>query len=273
MPPYLDRKTEPFDLGGALVRAVTLPVATPGAVLTGLLLSAVLTAINWGALTLFAIQVYQHHDYVPMSQIAAWSLLLPIPFTALLVAAVLQPMMTRAALRERGDPKPAFGESLRMAAGGSIRALPVQFVTWLVKTVMTLLLVAPGVYTALGWYVATPAAIAERLNPLEAVEKSAALSQGNRARLFVFMALCSLVVAAVLVAATVAAGAVANSPLQNGRDAKLGVYLPAIVAIWALHAVSLAVLSIVSACGPAAAYAELIRLRRGRLGNVAEVFS
>ena len=100
---------------------------------------------------------------------------------------VVHAALTRATVKSLGGQVPGLGESLE---AGFALLLPVILVSVIVSIGVTLgllLLVVPGIILALCWSMAIPVVVQERLGPLKALDRSLALTRGERGNIFLLL--------------------------------------------------------------------------------------
>ena len=127
---------------------------------------------------------------------------------------------------------------MRYFQHASRRFLPVigvAFLSTLLAGLASLLLIIPGLILFTAWYVAIPACVVERLGPWTSLQRSAALTKGNRwkvARLIIVLTVITGIGGGLVVAVTAEAGMtiglIANliwSALVGAFSAILGVVI------------------------------------------------
>ena len=134
----------------------------------------------------------------------------------------------------RGRPVDLM-RSFQHASRRFLPVIGVAFLTTLLVGLAGLLLIIPGLILFKAWYVAIPACVVERLGPWTSLQRSAALTKGNRwkvARLIIVLAVITGIgeglVAAVTAEAGMTIGLVANliwSALVRAFSAILGVVI------------------------------------------------
>ena len=135
----------------------------------------------------------------------------------------------------RGRPVDLMLRSFQHASRRFLPVIGVAFLTTLLTGLASLLLIIPGLILFMAWYVAIPACVVERLGPWTSLQRSAALTKGNRwkvARLIIVLAVITGIgeglVAAVTAEAGMTIGLIANliwSALVGAFSAILGVVI------------------------------------------------
>jgi len=132
----------------------------------------------------------QFDDHLAKFQHALWALIG--------VSALFAPLITYQVIQYMNDRKPALATSIKFGVRGIVPALIIAVVTSLVQ-------LAPmggilGTIVTCYWFVGAPAAVVEGLNPIEALSRSAALTQGRRWGIFGLCLLLSLTIVIVFFA-------------------------------------------------------------------------
>lgn len=113
------------------------------------------------------------------------------------VSALLAPMLTYRVVQDLNGAKVAFGTSLKYGLRGIIPAVVLAVITNVVQLVP-----AGGIISAVItciWFVAAPAAVAEKLGPGTAFTRSAELTKGRRWGIFGLTFLIGIVMVVVMV--------------------------------------------------------------------------
>src|SRR6516162_5298083 len=108
----------------------------------------------------------------------------------------------------RGQPVDLM-RSFQHASRRFLPVIGVAFLTTLLTGLAILLLIIPGLILFTAWYVAIPACVVERLGPWTSLQRSAALTKGNRwkvARLIIVLAVITGIGGGLVAAVTAAAG-------------------------------------------------------------------
>jgi hypothetical protein len=176
--PTLEFYRKHFTVVGLLVVLTTLPVA---------LLQFALTRAVTATVT---------ETVVLSAELVTYSRLLAVAVGALSFAgtALLTGSLVFAVVETQRAGAASAGESLRRG----LRVLPKVFVVTLLYTVVTLIgyvmLIVPGVIFSLMYAVAVPVAVAENRGPVEAMKRSARLTDGYRGLIFLTQFLWGLVI-------------------------------------------------------------------------------
>ncbi len=85
--------------------------------------------------------------------------------------------------------KADFGQCLAVGAQNIVPAVLIAIITAIGVALGFILLIVPGVILALAWTVALPAAVVEKVNPIEALSRSWKLTDGHRGALFLIFLL------------------------------------------------------------------------------------
>ena len=108
----------------------------------------------------------------------------------------------------RGQPVDLM-RSFQHASRRFLPVIGVAFLTTLLTGLASLLLIIPGLILFTAWYVAIPACVVERLGPWTSLQRSAALTKGNRwkvARLIIVLAVITGIGGGLVAAVTAEAG-------------------------------------------------------------------
>jgi len=179
---------------------------------------------------------------------------------ALVTAWVAVVVITGQADPAGADPGAALGLVFR-------RASPIAIQTFILAVGMIfglILLVVPGVLLMLGWALATPAMMAERLSPIQALRRSWRLTRGYRGGVFALFLVwvVPLLVIEVLLA-----------KLFGGPGTFVRQLASPSMRLWVLPIVG-AFTHVVFAAGLASAYVELVNLKEGGVASrIGEVFA
>ena len=171
-----------------------------------------------------------HEDVVRINPAAAGALALSGGLSALSQAIVLYGAFEDM----RGQPVDLM-RSFQHASRRFLPVIGVAFLSTVLAGLASLLLIIPGLILFTAWYVAIPACVVERLGPWTSLQRSAALTKGNRwkvARLIIVLAVITGIgeglVAAVTAEAGMTIGLIANliwSALVGAFSAILGVVI------------------------------------------------
>jgi len=172
----------------------------------------------------------------------------------------LQGGVVYGAVRDLNDRRASFRECLSAGLRSSGWLICLSIVAVLAEAGGCLALIVPGLIMATAWLVAAPALVVERLNPLEALGRSAGLTRGHRWALL-----------ALIVGYFVGLRALETPVFALLRTATPSQFVSATGPLFSVSAEALA--RLVASAGVAAVYCEL-RARREGIGaaGLAELF-
>lgn len=173
---------------------------------------------------------------------------------SLICGILLQGVVTHTVVADLLGRKPTMGESFQAAMRSFWMLLAVGFVSGLGVTIGTILLIVPGVFLALMWFVVGPVVVAERADFGDAFSRSMKLTENHRWMLLLlaviyFVAVVVLSMPIAMISALFGvAGAIVTAVLQS-------------------------LISLVGAAGVAAVYVELRTVKEGGgRDNIAAIF-
>ena len=188
------------------------------------------------------------------------------------IAGVVFPILLQGALI-RGVVDDLRGDKVRIGAmvGDAFRAAVSLFVVAILMglglTLGFMLLIIPGLFLAVRWAVAAPAAVVERVAPTSALGRSADLSRGNRWSVFGLVLIWGAVMLATTFGLEIAFGVFGAGP-----EGLLALYTG--FTYGAVSAVLGTILALINAVGVAALYVELRRVKEGvDVSDLAKVFA
>ena len=172
------------------------------------------------------------------------------------LALLLQSALVRATIEDLNGKRPTFGDCIQIAVRFLLPTLGIGLLVALGAGLASIALLVPGIILWLGWSVAVPVLIQERLGVFGSMSRSRVLTKGNRwplFGLFVVLFIILMVIQWVMLAVVVLFGG--------------------IVADVAAALVS-AVLSMTISIATAVSYVELRQVKEGTsVEELAEVFS
>lgn len=188
---------------------------------------------------------------------------------AVVTSSILQGALIFATVQDMNGQKPSIGECLATGLRAFLPLIGVSILFGLAIVFGFVLLIVPGLILICMWCVAVPALVADRTGVFGAFSRSAALTKGNRWRIFGLLVVIWIVLLVVsMVIGSVSMGlafstsgldpiAMARSPVQIASNLVLNTFN-----------------AMVTSAGAAVLYVELRKAREG-LGPqwLAEVFS
>ncbi|WP_258051906.1 hypothetical protein [Mesorhizobium sp. INR15] len=188
--------------------------------------------------------------------LSGFSVTFGVGLISFVLALLLQSALVRATIEDMNGKQPSFGDCLQIAVRYLLPTLGVGLLVALGAGLGALLLFVPGVMLWLGWCVAVPVLIQERLGVFGSMSRSRVLTKGNRWPLFgLFVVLFLAVMAIQMVLGTV-------TLLLGGIVGAVGAAL--------VSTASSMLLSIATA----ATYVELRQVREGTsVEELAEIFA
>ncbi|MEO5756388.1 MAG: hypothetical protein ABIQ51_05975 [Mesorhizobium sp.] len=192
----------------------------------------------------------------PSMMFSGFSVTFGVGLISFVLALLLQSALVRATIEDMNGKQPSFGDCLQIAVRYLLPTLGVGLLVALGAGLGALLLFVPGVILWLGWCVAVPVLIQERLGVLGSMSRSRVLTKGNRWPLFgLFVVLFLAVMAIQMVLGTI-------TLLLGGIVGAVGAAL--------VSTASSMLLSIATA----ATYVELRQVREGTsVEELAEIFA
>ncbi len=164
---------------------------------TFLILGLILVGVPRAVLGLIQVTAFK-------SAIAAMSFGGPVMYWAFLTGLVstvtgviLQATIISGAVADLNGRPVSVGDSLRIGLRAFLPLIGLSILLGIAISIGFVLLIVPGVLLALAWCVAVPAYICEQTTVMDSFGRSAALTRGNRLRIFGLG--CVFVVAAILV--------------------------------------------------------------------------
>jgi len=169
---------------------------------------------------------------------------------------LLQSALVRATIEDMNGKRPAFGDCVKIAISYLLPTLGIGFLVGLGAGLASLALLVPGIILWLGWSVAVPVLIQERLGVLGSMSRSRVLTKGNRWALFglfVILFIIAMVIQSVVAVVVVFFHGVLASVLA---------------------ALVQSVVSMVMSAATAVSYVELRQVKEGAsVEELAEIFS
>lgn len=175
---------------------------------------------------------------------------------SLILSSLLQVALTRATIQDLNGQRPDFGDCLKAAASLFLPVIAISILVSIGAGLGMILLIVPGIILWLGWSVAIPVLVQERLGVFGSMSRSRALTKGSRWALFglyiILIVAIWVVQAAVGILAAMTGGIVAA-------------FLMAIVST---------IFAMVMSSAAAASYIELRMTREGTgIDELAEIFA
>ncbi len=192
------------------------------------------------------------------------SLLIFIP-----LALIGQAIMIRAAMSGANGTVATFGECIGAAMPCVLPLLGLGILTGLAIMFGLLLLVVPGIFLILMWYVAQPALVVERLGVTEAMERSAELTRDARwliLLLVIILAVIGFVIGMVFNMIGLAIGAMSGG-FSPGAMTGGGVPAGLTIGLGITGALSNTITGLLAAVLPTALYVELVNWKEGGSGE------
>jgi uncharacterized membrane protein len=255
-----------IDLGRTLGRAFATIASHPGVTLGIAFLFAALPLAAIDAATKLMPRADFSSVFLGMMVIAVVGALL-----AFLLQFITQGALMRVTVRAAVGERASFADAAATGLKASLPLLALGIVSGVAIMFGMILLLVPGIMLWVRWSVAGPALVAERLGPLEAMGRSADLTDGARWKVFGLQIL--LLIFAWVLNATVSAvmGAVygGNAAVQAMMQ---GTSLPI---VWTLaSALAGTLVAAVGAVTSASLYIELREWKEGPMvDRLAEVFA
>src|SRR3954466_11096085 len=254
------------DLGRTLGRAFATIGSHPGVTLG--------IAFLFGALPLAAIEVAtKMMPRADFSSVFVATMVIAVvgALVAFLLQFITQGALMRVTVRAAVGERASFADAAATGLKASIPLLGLGIVSGVAIMFGMILLLVPGIMLWVRWSVAGPALVAERLGPLEAMERSADLTDGARWKVFGLQIL--LLIFAWILNATVSA---VMGGVYGGNAAfeamKAGTGLPV---VWTVA--NLLVGTLTAAVGAVTSASLYIELRESKEGpmvdRLAEVFA
>lgn len=180
---------------------------------------------------------------------------------AIILGALLNAMISRAAIGDLSDGRPSFGDCLSAALPAILPVIAIGVLSGLAVVIGMIFLIVPGIYLWLGWSVAIPVLIQERAGVFGSMSRSRDLTRGNRWRLFALFLIIVVMVWIVQIASSLLT-------LVGGSLGQASLFL-AIAA-----AISGTVSSVLITTAAAVSYIELRRVKEGTsIDELAQVFA
>ncbi len=231
-------------------------------------LSLVLTGLPSGAFSFLFTESGAMAETVGVEYFL-WVLLLVLLYVA--ASAILQGALIYATIQDMNGVKPGLGETLATGLRAFLPLIGVSLLLLLAIMGGLILLIVPGIMMAVAWCVCAPALVAEHTGVMGAFRRSAALTRGNRWRIFglvVFAWLAYMIFSTVLgvvASASLLVSGESAAALQTGGGGPLALVI---------NILAQTLMSMVGAAGVAVLYVELRRVGDG-LGPQAlsEVFA
>jgi hypothetical protein len=171
-------------------------------------------------------------------------------------ALLLQSALVRGTIEDLNGKRPSFGDCVQIAVRYLLPTLGIGVLVSLGAGIASLALLVPGIILWLGWSVAVPVLIQERLGVLGSMSRSRVLTKGNRWPLFGLFLI--LVIIAIVIQMAIGVVVV----LFHG-------ILAAVVA-----ALVQTVVSMVASVASAVSYVELRQVKEGTsVDELAEIFA
>jgi len=176
-------------------------------------------------------------------------------------SALLSTSLTRATIEDLSGRRPQFGECLSIAVSLLIPAICIGLLTAIGAALGMILLIVPGIILWLGWCVAVPVLVQERLGVFGSMGRSWALTRGSRWALFGLF----LMIVILLWLAQIAFGLIGALGVATGN--------PQLI-LSITTGISSAVGAVLMTTGAAAAYIELKRVKEGTsVDELAQIFA
>lgn len=174
----------------------------------------------------------------------------------LIFSLLLQSSLVRATIEDLNGKRPAFGDCIQIAVRYLLPTLGIGLLVGLGVGFASIALLVPGIILWLGWSVAVPVLIQERLGVFGSMSRSRALTKGSRWSLFGLFLI--LIIIAMVIQSVVAVVVV----LFHGIVAAV------------LSALTQTVVSTVMSVAAAVSYVELRQVKEGAsVEELAEIFS
>lgn len=180
---------------------------------------------------------------------------------AIILGALLNAMISRAAIVDLSDGGASFGDCLSAALPAILPVIGIGILSGLAVAIGMIFLIVPGIYLWLGWSVAIPILIQERAGVFGSMSRSRELTRGNRWRLFALF----LIIVVMVWIVQVAFG------LLSFFGASLG---QASLSLAVAAAINGTVSSVLITTAAAVSYIELRRVKEGTsIDELAQVFA
>lgn len=166
---------------------------------------------------------------------------------------ILQCTIIYATISDMNGRQASVPDSLAVGLRSALPVLGVSLVTYLGVALGTALLIVPGLILMTTWILCVPVVVAERGRFASVFRRSAALTKGNRWRIFGLMV---LFLVAIIIAEVV------TGMFGNASRLAAGGGVPRVQALVAMPILS-TVIALLGAVGVATMYAELRRLKDG----------
>jgi hypothetical protein len=175
-------------------------------------------------------------------------------------AVVLQAVLVHATVKDREGVRPAIGESLSIGLRAFWPLVGLGILSAIGCALGFMLLVVPGIILVCAWCVAAPALITEDTGVVGALKRSAALTRGNRWRIFGLGIVVLLIVIGVRLAIGLVSGlAAAAAAIGGGGD---GLVVQGLSLVFNIIVQTLS--TMLGAAGSAVLFVELREKREGR---------
>ncbi|WP_244602729.1 glycerophosphoryl diester phosphodiesterase membrane domain-containing protein [Mesorhizobium delmotii] len=179
-----------------------------------------------------------------------------VVLASMVLAAILQATLVRAAIEDLSGKRPSMGDSLKMAIPLLLPVIGIAVLVSLGAGLGFMLLIVPGIILWLRWSVAVPVLVQERRGVFGSMKRSRELTKGSRWALFGFWV--------ILIIAVIAIQLVLSQIVMV-----FGVTTALI-----LDALVRSVVSVVTSVAPAVSYVELRQVKEGTsVDELAEIFS
>ncbi|UCI06027.1 hypothetical protein [Mesorhizobium sp. B1-1-8] len=175
---------------------------------------------------------------------------------AFVFALLLQAALMRATIEDLNGKQPSFGDCIQIAIRFLLPTLAIGLLVGIGAGIGLMLLIVPGIILWLGWSMAVPVLIQERLGVFGSMSRSRALTKGSRWSLF------GLFLIIVIIAMIIQWGMLLVLVLFGGIIAEVGAALVQTV------------VSMVLSVATAVSYVELRQAKEGAsIDQLAEIFS
>jgi hypothetical protein len=179
-----------------------------------------------------------------------------VVLASMVLAAILQATLVRAAIEDLNGKRPSMGDSLKMAISLLLPVIGIAVLVSLGAGLGFMLLIVPGIILWLRWSVAVPVLVQERRGVFGSMKRSRELTKGSRWALFGFWII--LIVAVIVIQLVL-------SQVVMVFGATTALILDALVT---------SVVSVVTSVAPAVSYVELRQVKEGTsVDELAEIFS
>ena len=168
----------------------------------------------------------QQHKLKP-SEVFGWRYW-GIAVVAGLFGLVARAIVVQASAQAIGDGGFRLAAAIDKGMGRLLPLLVTCLLAGVALMFATMLLVVPGIMLWTAWYLLTPVCVLEQLGPVESLKRSAALTKGNRWRIFglilILLVFGGIAAAIPVVGAKLSLGGSAAALVQVVCQALLGVY-------------------------------------------------